>query len=397
MARFWEGRDPEVSSISEAPESVGADPDKVSLVSTVKHYISPVGGAAEGTKAEHFCTKYGKCKHGEVTWDASDQHGGKCVTRPHLGDKKYTECDVPWFNPSKCPWRRCSKIIPSLHCPKFGDVVASSATSANPEVYDGRKITCEYSRDLIGATCEQVTAFTDEYRKVSGDDKWFDDELMRRVCSQRGPSAKCPDKSSKYRDPLTGEIICSNILVCPKCQEWAQKKPGAADTVMREWCTTHTDILAPLDPTKSDPACACINREFDPAVAEMQRYAMVKPGCWYPPCATGGLKKYLRPESDAPKPGDCPDRICNIIWDLKDTTDIDIGKITQYIDCGDDPRPKPPSPTPTPTPFPGPTPDADDDDKIPKINLTDRQKIAIFGGVGILSVILLSTILLKKK
>ena len=381
MAEFWEGAD---SHIAQAPDIVGSvDADMVSLPSTVKFYVS---AGVEGEKSERFCTKYGKCKPGEVTWDAYDQYGGRCVTRPALGDKKYTDCDKSGYTSSKCPWRRCSKVIPSLHCPKFGSAVASSASSANPGVYDGRAITCEYSRDLIGTSCEQVSAFTDAYRKATGDDKWFDDDLMHRVCSKRGPPEKCLDKGSGYVDPLTGEYICSNMLVCPKCQEWALTKPGVADTLMREWCEAHTDPLAPLDPKKSDPACACINREYDPAVAEMQRYAMVKPGCWYPPCATGGLKKYLRPESDAPKPGDCPDKICNIIWDLKHNTDIDIGKITQIIDCGEDPHP-----SPTPGPKPDPT-DPDSPIPIPDWkDMSNGQKIALVGGAGALGVILLAT------
>jgi len=388
MTEFWSG-DPFSSHLSEAPSLVGAASDQVSLPSTVNHYVS---AGVEGEKSERFCTKYGKCKPGEVTWDSSDQYGGKkCITRPQLGDKKYTSCDKADMNPGKCPWRRCSKIIPALHCPKFDGVLASSAAATDPAVYNGRAITCEYSRDLIGASCERVSAFTDEYRKATGDSEWFDDDMMRHVCSQRAPAGKCPDGSSKYKDPQTGEVVCSNILACPKCQEWASARPGVADTVMREWCAAHTDITAPLDPERSDPACQCINREFDPAVAELQRYSMVKPGCWYPPCATGGLKKYLRPESDAPKPKDCPDKICNIIWDLKETTAIDIGTIEQVIHCGDPPTPTPtPVPGPQPSPIPIPFPDL-------PVTPEQRKKLLIGGGLAVVGILVSVVVLIKMR
>jgi len=76
--------------------------------------------------------------------------------------------------------------------------------------------------------------------------------------------------------------------------------------------------------------CKCVNRVYDPAYIKLKQGNPFLDSCWYIPCANS--TRYLIP-SELKRQGECPDNICQIVFDISQAHDVDIDHIKADINC----------------------------------------------------------------
>lgn len=307
------------------------------------------------------------CPTGMVWWDPAGSTSDLCckLNMSHPGEMVDMHCESTY----KYKNHRCVALLPSVDCPIFGPAVASKAAAVDSTKYN-RNYTCTYDTSQLAATCAAATGYTNYIREQKGDHFWFDDDLMYSMCSKRADPGSCPDKASGYKD--ANGIICSNMIACPLCQEWAASNQATAtgmklgDQVMKAWCAEHSTTASP---ETGDPACQCINRDYMSIVQKMQGAKIADPLCWFTPCVDHQLKRYLVP-SDQRAPS-CPDSICTQVIDFAGNQGIETEDMQQYMNCGGT------SPTPTPS------------KKSIWDSLSSGQKIGVIAGGSIGALLLL--------
>lgn len=266
-----------------------------------------------------------------------------------------TKC---WTLPFPLDTYKCSKIAES-ECPTLGRVGIKRAerSASSPE---GRVVSCIYDMEAVSKDAEATRQWLEQERKTRQEPNWFDDEIMKKMCSQRAEYFNCPEISSTYKDD-NGRPICNNMISNQLCKDWAETPTGKpiADSVMNVWCKEYKDDKQPLDPVLSDPTCRCINRYLDPKWKELQPVMGADVGCWFLPCTDQQLAEQQVPSNTRHQ--SCEGNRCIIFNKFVNDHQIDISDMHQYIQCGSTPTPDPgpgptPNPDPTPTPTPTPTP-----------------------------------------
>lgn len=252
-----------------------------------------------------------------------------------------------------------------------------------------------YQIDDLASDCSAARAFmemkrdelADDYGNINGrpKDYWFNDYLMKLTCDRRGDAGYCPKSSSQFKDS-DGNVICSAMLSCDLCKQWALNTTSgiaASDQMMSTWCDPLNGHYNPLykdDPTRSDPACKCA-RVRDRSGADTND---VSASCWYGPCQDRGLNSFLVPsrERNIDTKANCSDTLCQVIWDVENSKDINVNDINTTINCGENPNPEP-EPEPEPS-----IPDVPDDGSAER-----RKTLMIIGGgmVGAVGIGLLIT------
>lgn len=216
-----------------------------------------------------------------------------------------------------------------LGCPALGKVPPLSTVSAEDDT------ACWYDGNLVATDAVAMEAYTRERRDEKKDPSWFDHPMMGVFCSTRADPSKCPIESRAYADAVGP--ICSNMVNSWLCQSWARGSDAgkrAADDAMLSWCETHTDRSAPFDPSKSDPACACLSREYSSEYQAAQKAIMAPVNCWYSPCTDTDLKRYMVP-STLVQQKDCKGAECAIVNNWVNS-EVDIGQMKQYMTCSGD-------------------------------------------------------------
>lgn len=227
-------------------------------------------------------------------------------------------------------------------CPHFGTVAASSVTMPLKGEYDPqRAINCVYDPIKLASSCEALTAWTNYKRETIPDHSYYDDDLMYKMCGRAADPATCPE-SSKLIDPTTGKKICSNLIACPLCRQWATStsptvnREEQSDQLISDWCAAHTPLSGDVDdPTVADEACRCVNRargkQLEPFLGAAGSGVINEASCWYAPCSTGNnFMRYLVPSDDRKRP--CGNFCANII-NFGQSQNIDISKLNMTNDC----------------------------------------------------------------
>jgi len=369
---FWENSDEDFGyAQTTSGEIAQVMPASITVQSKVGVYRPP-GSMYSNQK----CASDG-CDDGEVVWSTGggDPHTCWKHARDSNGNKTG---EIVWGNTSEATVK-CSVISPRDDCPVFGSAVAS-VTPINAPTLPTNSIICDYATSNITASCANTSAFINYMRDRQGDPSFFNDDFMKEMCSNQADPASCPDKTSMYRDSL-GRIVCSNMIACQMCREWSVGSNASAagmkiaDQVMKGWCDKHSTVGETNDPTKSDPACQCINKAYNPVVSRFQDaqeksvkddpFKAVDPLCWFTPCSIDRqLARYLVP-SDERAPT-CPSSICAEVIDFANNSDISADDMKQYMNCNGT----------------TPVPDPDKDVKTGNYwsNLSSAQKAAIIGG-----------------
>jgi len=224
-----------------------------------------------------------------------------------------------------------------------GQVGAVGGIPTNPGLDPAHKVTCQYKRGMIASSCAAATEYTKRKRAELGvSDRWFDTELMKDLCSQRGQADHCPQltESKSYKDG-NGVQICSNLLSCDLCRQWAdlEESDASVNPLIDTWCHNNFDIINFNDPSKSDPACKCYNYSLDPRMKEVTKGSGVdilgSPHCWYAPCTNDpNLKTTLdqRINRHPPVKIDCQP-ICLFDIDLENAKNVYANDWVLNINC----------------------------------------------------------------
>jgi hypothetical protein len=326
---------------------------------------------------------FGMCNADEVYWEQvpiGDKDKEMCYTR----DKKQGAACENYTGRQFCTYHTCSKVTPD-DCPVLPDgVKAVKATAANPNFYDGHKISCSYRVSDLAKSCKAATQFASYKKQELGlqtFDNWFDPAVMNAMClRQETDPSVCPLQSQDYKDS-SGNAVCSTMLTCDLCKEWANSNWANAktqsDNLITQWCGAHP----------GDPSCGCVNKVNDDVYVKTQQITPAPPGCWYKACVDKNFVKDLV-KSDDRTWGNCPTMLCQNVLQVLGG-EVDINQLNMKINCSGGPGPNPTPPTPGPTPVPVPVP-------VPFIKKYEKYiPLAVAGGGAAL--LLLGMVIPKSK
>lgn len=329
----------------------------------------------------NLCTggSHPPCPDTSVVW----QPPHDVVACANLGNDK--QCGTGSLKAQQCAHIRFDK---DEVCPWMdGKVAAVSGKALTPNKYDNqRRVTCSYAKEQLASSCAAATDWTNRRReeladadgKIKGKPMglWFDDDLMKDLCSRRAPDGEgCPESNNEYVD-ADGKPICSNLIACPLCRKWGAYADESlySNDIIDSWCGSHFDVKKFDDVRVSDPSCRCYNIHKKPGLSDKT----ADPRCWYGPCQDREFMTSLVPSHvRSTKDLSCPENICTQIINAEGAGIVDIDDVTFVMQCGDkddDDEPNPPKP---------PTPKPDDGDiKNPWDQLTKAQRVGMLVGVG---------------
>lgn len=205
--------------------------------------------------------------------------GGFCTSQP--------ECMIPDF--TQCEIGKSSENLDPL--------VNFGWDQKAPNLF------CEYNIKDID-TIDQINKFKLQFREIP-------DSLFQTYCSEKVKT--CPD----------GIGECSRLksidLDGSECRNWLSTlTPSQQDSVISTYC-----LLNNTDD------CKCVNRNFYDSYQKLKSINPYNDGCWYAPCSD--TQKNLVP-SHLLEP-DCPDNICQVIFDIYDTGNVSFDDIKNDISC----------------------------------------------------------------
>jgi hypothetical protein len=229
-----------------------------------------------------------------------------------------------------------------------------SVSLTNPGKIGDRSVTCTYDMTMIAQDPEATEYYIKQQRNLRNDQTYFDDSVMRAMCSlPSSDPSKCPAISKKYTAGVAGgSVVCSNMLALPLCKSWANTASGGviADEIMQKWCDDHVHNDMPLDDTKSDPTCACWKRMLNPKFDRFEQMP-VDAGCWYKPCVDQTMETYMVPSKN--RNAKCDNTVCTQVTNFINNGSVKIDDMKQDLACtivaptpGPTPTPRPPAPAP---------------------------------------------------
>ena len=117
---------------------------------------------------------------------------------------------------------------------------------------------------------------------------------------------------------------CSPIFSRSEIGDYCRQKygllsDGDRDTVIENYCLRN-----------DTEECKCANRSNNPDYTKLKQGNPYSDACWYIPCAN--RSRYFVP-SDFNKQIQCPQNICQIVYDISKIHDVDINKVKNDINC----------------------------------------------------------------
>lgn len=214
--------------------------------------------------------------------------GGFCTSQPRCTTPSKTECEIGNNNTNQNPLIKYEwdQRAPKLKC-----------------TFDIKKIN----------TKPQILKFVDEFGE--------NDSLYSQYCTQK--VSTCPQNMSE----------CSRIKSIgdggDMCRQWFEAQPShVKDSTIQNYCLRH-----------NTEDCKCVNRINDSSYRAMKGAHVINDGCWYTACAN--TAKHLIP-SHLKNPS-CPDKLCQIIFDIMKTGNVTIENVQNDIVCQFDNPPNPPN------------------------------------------------------
>lgn len=125
----------------------------------------------------------------------------------------------------------------------------------------------------------------------------------------------CMD-NSKTCSPLFSKSLIGNY-----CRdEYSKLNASGRDTVMQDYCIRHPD---------SDE-CKCVSRSSEPNYVRLKVGNPYSDACWYTPC-TNRFQYFIPSEFE--REIQCPQNVCQLVYNISDTRDVDVSKIKNDINC----------------------------------------------------------------
>lgn len=237
---------------------------------------------------------------GILDWEIANNTccGGFCMSQPTCAQPDRSECDIGRSSKGQDPLIKYGwyNRAPHLSC-----------------VYDVNKID----------TRKQVLNYTDKFG--------VNNDVEMKYCTQ------------KVKDCPKGMKECSRLKSIgeggEECRKWYEAQPAnVRDAAIQNYCLRN-----------DTEDCKCVNRADSESYQLMKGAHSINDGCWFSACANRS-GKYLVP-SQLVNPS-CPDKICQVLFDIMKTGNVSIDNVKNDIVCKyDKPVPVPPIPIP-PRPVP---------------------------------------------
>ena len=207
------------------------------------------------------------------------------------------------------PWDalQCCYNIEKVHAPDIGPNNAGlSPFLAYQSEIDGNVVQFIYDRDKID-NIAQVDNALRVYRDGG--------KVIQDAFCESKTLTDCPP------DMKNG---CSRYFAVNKegdyCRDLFNKKSDVEkDVSIFNYCTRN-----------DTNECKCVNRVYDPDYIKLKQGNPYLDSCWYIPCANS--TRYLVP-SELKRQGECPENICQIVFDISQAHDVDIDHIKADINC----------------------------------------------------------------
>jgi hypothetical protein len=104
-----------------------------------------------------------------------------------------------------------------------------------------------------------------------------------------------------------------------ECRNWFSKlTPSQRDSIISSYC---------LENNTDD--CKCVNRNFYESYQRLKSINPYNDGCWYVHC-TDSQKNLIPSHLLDPE---CPDNICQVIFDIYDTGNVTFDDVKNDINC----------------------------------------------------------------
>lgn len=244
----------------------------------------------------------------------------KCEWEPllsaasQLDECKYTFqlcSDFPKF-PDECPIdpysgtisKPCSDFINTFPDPETNQTKSTGICRNWWDGYD------QYGRDTA---MDYIRREHSEFPEV---------REMKLNCTQFKTSKNC------MLDPATGGRMteCSHLKSSStegdNCRQWLSGlTQEEVDQVITTICTNFPELVE----------CKCVNRIQDPQYVEVKPFAPYPDACWYMPCA--GTEPFWVKSNDNVAGENCPDNICQVIFDASAEGDVTIDENYIYFNC----------------------------------------------------------------
>jgi hypothetical protein len=246
--------------------------------------------------------------------------------------------------------------------------VGLSSKGNNPLVefgWDGKapKLKCVYNLNDIDKRDQML-----KYESKFGENK----DLHLKYCTQK--VSECP----------YGMKACSRLKSIGEggneCRSWFESQPThIQDVAIQNYCLRH-----------NTEDCKCANRSNSETYGALKGSHLINDGCWYSPCANKSGKYLVPSHLINPK---CPDKMCQILFDIIKTGNVSIENVKNDITCNFDQMIKP---KPLPKPLIPPNPIPITPVRPPLKENRNRSKIAIIVGSLIILSLLFIILIMRK-
>lgn len=125
---------------------------------------------------------------------------------------------------------------------------------------------------------------------------------------------------------INGQHSCSPIFsqsnIGDYCRSMlAKMSKSASDTLIENYCIKNENA----------EECKCINRSTNPDYIRLKNHGNIYPdACWYTPCLN---KMHYFVTSRFDEPVSCPANICQEVYNISKTADINLDNLKHEINC----------------------------------------------------------------
>lgn len=196
---------------------------------------------------------------------------------------------------------------------------------------EGNHTICEYDLDLIDDISQAK-----EYTKKFGINNSGAKEIFKKACFLP-TNVDCPINPATGLPMNQCAYIRANNYHGEMCRDWFTTLPTEEKNLLKKnFCLKN--------PRSED--CKCLNRGTDKEFQKLSAYFQNHDSyCWYYPC--NNSDNYMIEE----KPHDCNSVICQTIFDLKASGNLNLSEIFPKISCGQSTSPPKEIPKEPPTFF----------------------------------------------
>jgi len=139
-------------------------------------------------------------------------------------------------------------------------------------------------------------------------------------------------------NPIQNAFCQTKVNTCPQemiggCSRYFSVNPDGdyCRKIFNDQTDAQKDIAIANYCSRNDTVdCKCANRSNDPDYVKLKQGNPFPDSCWYIPCANA--QRYLVPSEFKHNPN-CPENICQIVFDISQAHDVNIDHLKADINC----------------------------------------------------------------